>query len=260
MIRTIERFGSVTILGTDTGVGKTRVAALVARGLAERGNEVAAVKLLATGCTRTPGGGALNEDAGALWEASTEVGRGWLLAQGIEPGCAALGFEYPMAPVSSAKRQRFRLTSSLVGGTHRDMRAAARASGILLVTEGIGGVMVPVSDKHTWLDAVPPEKWGTVIVGRSSLGAINQMLLTLRALQYPRVPVAAVVLSQTDPGVDPIVEQSSFAEIASFLKPSTPFLLLGHRAEDFSNLRRQRGAAKLEHHAEIIELPARDKD
>ncbi len=259
LLDTIERQRFAVIVGTDTGVGKTRVAALIATLLAERGAEVAAVKLLATGCTRSPSGAARNEDAAILHDASTDAGRAWMASQGIEPGCAVLGFEYPMAPVSSARRQGFRLHRQLVGRTAESLRGQAREAGILLLIEGIGGVRVPVSERDTWIDAVPPTKWGTVVVGRTALGAINHMLLTLGALSYPRIPVAAVVLSRSVAGVDPPVEQSTFAEIGHFLRPSTPFLLLDHGGGELLDLR---GAAALPGRprpAEIIEISSPGK-
>src|ERR1700720_4358843 len=53
------------VTGTDTAVGKTRVAAALCRGLAARGIRVAAMKPVASGCALTPEG-LRNEDALAL--------------------------------------------------------------------------------------------------------------------------------------------------------------------------------------------------
>lgn len=242
------------IVGTDTGVGKTRVAALLGRMLVEDGAEVAAVKLLATGCTRAPAGGARNEDAALLFAVSSQAGRDWMLRQGIEPECAAIGFEYPMAPVSAARRQGFKLERQLIARTAASLAEEAAAAGILLILEGIGGVRVPVSEKATWVDAVPPVKWGTVVVGRTALGAINHMLLTLDALSYPRVPVAGVVLSRPDEDADPLVEGAAYTEIGHFLKRSTPYLLLDHGAAEFTDLRSHGPIVKGPREAEIIEI------
>src|SRR6202048_2804714 len=56
---------AVFVTGTDTGVGKTRVAAALCRGLAARGARLAAMKPVASGCALTPEG-LRNEDALAL--------------------------------------------------------------------------------------------------------------------------------------------------------------------------------------------------
>ena len=56
------------VTGTDTGVGKTRIAVALCGALAARGNRVAAMKPVASGCVQTPDG-LRNEDAVALLSA-----------------------------------------------------------------------------------------------------------------------------------------------------------------------------------------------
>jgi dethiobiotin synthetase len=65
------------VTGTDTGVGKTRVAGALCRGLAARGTRVAAMKPVASGCTPTREG-LRNDDALALLAAMNVRAGGWL--------------------------------------------------------------------------------------------------------------------------------------------------------------------------------------
>src|SRR4029453_1109681 len=62
------------IVGTDTGVGKTRVAALIVAALAREGLRVGVYKPAASGCRRV-GRALVSDDALALWKAAGEPGQ-----------------------------------------------------------------------------------------------------------------------------------------------------------------------------------------
>ena len=63
------------ITGTDTGVGKTYVAALIARWLPPAGRRVGVYKPAASGCSRQADGDELvSDDALALWNAAGRPG------------------------------------------------------------------------------------------------------------------------------------------------------------------------------------------
>ena len=68
------KFPGLFITGTDTGVGKTYVAALIARSLAASGRRVGVYKPAASGCPRDPDGRLVSGDAVALWEAAGQPG------------------------------------------------------------------------------------------------------------------------------------------------------------------------------------------
>lgn len=67
----LQMAGGLFITGTGTGVGKTYVAALIARAMRAAGKRVGVYKPVASGCERRDGG-LVSPDAIALWEA---VGR-----------------------------------------------------------------------------------------------------------------------------------------------------------------------------------------
>jgi hypothetical protein len=62
------------ITGTDTEIGKTYAAALIARSLAAAGHRVGVYKPAASGCTR-PGDSLVSDDALALWQAAGSPAR-----------------------------------------------------------------------------------------------------------------------------------------------------------------------------------------
>src|SRR5205807_2062710 len=85
----------IFVVGTDTGVGKTRVAAGVARALVLEGRRVGVLKPVATGATRVDGSWRC-DDASQLTDA---VGGGVALDH-----VAPLVFEEPLAPSIAARR------------------------------------------------------------------------------------------------------------------------------------------------------------
>ena len=65
-----------------------------------------------------------------------------------------------------------------------------------LVTEGIGGVFVPLNDRETVLDLIERLQFPVLIAALSGLGTLNHSLLTLQALRRsPKIPVLGLVLS-----------------------------------------------------------------
>jgi len=73
----------------------------------------------------------------------------------------------------------------------------------VLIVEGVGGVMVPMDERHTVLDMIHWLALPTVVVARPGLGTINHTLMTLAALRGgPKV--AGIVINRypaENPGV-----------------------------------------------------------
>jgi len=62
-----------------------------------------------------------------------------------------------------------------------------------LVIEGAGGLMVPLTRQHLFLDVIAGWQAPVVLVARTSLGTINHSLLSLAALRSMACTVAGVV-------------------------------------------------------------------
>ncbi len=94
------------ITGTDTGVGKTYVAALIARALVASGRRVGVYKPAASGCTRDAQGRIVSDDAVALWEAAGRPGD-------LEHVCPQR-FLAPLAPHLAARAEGKTLDADLL--------------------------------------------------------------------------------------------------------------------------------------------------
>ncbi len=167
------------VTGTDTGVGKTEISASLLASMAQRGLKPFAFKPCESGG---------NADSEALWKAA---GR-W---QSPETVCL-YRFKAPLAPSLAAEAEgRSVEWKRLLTG----FRALGNGPGVV---EGAGGLFVPLDDRHDVIDLIEATGLPVVLVARAGLGTINHTVLSLRALEQRKIPVAGVVLTQATRAVE----------------------------------------------------------
>jgi dethiobiotin synthetase len=196
------------ITGTDTGVGKTVLTALLARHLRERGVNAAALKPICSGG---------RNDARALRAAMN----GALTPDEINPW----HFRAPIAPLPAALRERKRVTPA---DALAHIRAMQKRFDVLLV-EGAGGLLSPLGGNFDSRDLIAALRATPMVVCPNRLGAVNQVLLTLAALPRSASCRARVVLmSASKPDASTSTNVSLLAE---FLDAKRIFVLpwLGRR-------------------------------
>jgi dethiobiotin synthetase len=184
----------VFVTGTDTGVGKSIVAGAVCAALVARGDPVAAFKPVVTGLGQSP------DD----WP-EDQV----LLAQ------AAGGRQTPedVAPYRFEPAVSPHFAAELAGETIEPVRlldVARRHE--LLVCEGVGGLMVPITTGYLVRDLAVDLALPLVIAARSGLGTINHTLLTIAAARSAGLAVAGVVMTPWPDEPEPI-ERSNRATV-----------------------------------------------
>ncbi|HVS37859.1 MAG TPA: dethiobiotin synthase [Gemmataceae bacterium] len=175
------------ITATDTGAGKTFVAAIIARTLREQGARVRVCKPVATGAEE------LSEDTRILAEAAGD---------GAYAAITPFVFAAPAAPPVAARLAGSALRLDALADAVR-RRAAPRA---LLVVEGVGGLLCPLTERETVADLAAALGLPLVVVARRSLGTLNHTLLTLEVAFSRRLPVAGVVVNETTPVQGPAEE------------------------------------------------------
>jgi len=178
------------ITGTDTGVGKTYVAGLIARALCEQSRRVGVYKPVATGC-HAQQGRLVSDDAVALWQAAGQPAE---LAR-VCPQC----FRAPLAPPLAASAEGRAVDRDLL---RRGLDYWAERSDVLIV-EGVGGLLTPLAEEDYVADLAAQVGFPLIIVTRNVLGTINQTLQTLHvAGTYGGgLKVAGVVLNDADPAI-----------------------------------------------------------
>jgi dethiobiotin synthetase len=167
------------VTGTDTGVGKSVLAAAICAGLAARGLRVAAFKPVVTGLDDPPG----------EWPPDHE-----LLASVTGQDPAAVSpwqFGLPASPHLAAE-----LDGALLEPA--ELHAAARRAGAYadaLVCEGVGGLMVPITPGYLVRDFALDMRMPLVVASRPGLGTINHTLLTLEGARAAGLDPIGVVMT-----------------------------------------------------------------
>lgn len=183
----------VTATGTD--IGKTFVTAGLIRHLREAGARVTALKPVVSGFDLAT---AAISDPGVLLEA---------LGEPITPEAldriSAWRFAAPLSPDMAAAREGRSVPYEEVVALCRD--AIAKHQGTLFI-EGVGGVMVPLDERHTVLDWMAALGLPAIVVAGTYLGTISHTLTALDTLKRANVKVAALVLNDSGDGAVPLVE------------------------------------------------------
>ena len=178
------------ITGTDTEVGKTVVASLLAAWCRHRGIDVGVMKPIASGGRRCRVDGRprwVSDDAVQLARAAG-VDDSWAL---INPVC----FAEPLAPLTAALRCRHPVRLETVQRAFRVLRARHE----FLIVEGVGGLLVPLTWRLTVLQLAKALRLPLVIVSRPSLGTLNHTLLSLECAQRAGLAIAGILFNRVRP-------------------------------------------------------------
>lgn len=172
----------VFVTGTDTGVGKTAVAAGLLEVLTERGVDARALKPVETGW---PPEADWPRDAACLAHAAAreDIDR--------EDVCP-IAYEEPLAPSVAARRAGETIDLARLD----EAVDQARAESELVLIEGAGGLLVPVTEQATMADLAARWQLPVLIVARSGLGTLNHTALTVHAARAHGLDVLGLVLNR----------------------------------------------------------------
>ncbi len=168
---------TIFVTGTDTGVGKTVVAAWLAATLAPR-QRVALLKPFQTGATDPAADGDEAFYRAALGDEAVAIR-------------TLVSLPEPLAPSIAAERAGVAIdvASALV-----ECRALAKQHDRTLV-EGAGGLLVSITAEHDMAGFAAALDASLVVVARPSLGTLNHTTLTLEAARRRGLPVEMLVVS-----------------------------------------------------------------
>ena len=198
-----SRMKSVFITGTDTGVGKTVVAASLLAAARARGINAAPMKPVQTGCV-TRGRRLVAPDlefclsAADLNPAPQE--RHWMCP-------------YRFIPASSPHLAAAHAGAHIQKETIRANFRRILKKNDAVVVEGAGGVLVPIDGRQTMLDLMKHLRLPVLLVARSGLGTLNHTLLSLHELRRAKLKVLGVVLVDSRPGKAGPIEKDNLRTI-----------------------------------------------
>lgn len=206
------------VTGTDTGVGKTWVAAAIARSLGKSGVQVGVLKPVASGAEPGPDGQPIWRDAETLGQA---IGGG-IARERIAP----IVFEAPLAPSVASRLEGQPLSHDRVWGAVVEAVSwwSTEQLAQVMVIEGVGGLLCPLAEGTTVADLAEQLDYPLVIVARRGLGTLNHTLLTVESAVRRGLRVAGIVLNGAEPTVDRLVESTNPGELVRRLPSEVPLL------------------------------------
>ena len=167
------------VTGTDTGIGKTLVSALLVSAIGKTGRRAGYFKPVQTGKdsdTRT-----VSRLCGIDGDALPRP---------------AYSFKMPASPDRAAAAEGAAIDLEVLRRAWDDLPPAD------WIVEGAGGLMVPLEERRTFRDLAGMLNLPLVIVSSTRLGTINHTLLTLEAARSAGLAVAGIVLNgEPDPGL-----------------------------------------------------------
>lgn len=207
------------VTATGTEIGKTYVTALLCRQLRARGLSVRALKPILSGYEPEHA----NEcDSGRILDA--------LGMEVTEEAIAAMTpwrFRAPLSPDMAAAREGREIDFDAL------VEFCADGSEDVLLIEGVGGAMVPLTRTKTVLDWIVAVGAPSLVVAGAYLGTISHTLTTVGAMRSRHATIAGIVVSEAEPGPVPLAE--TVETIARFL-PDMPVVGLPKDGADTPDL------------------------
>ncbi|MEP6765723.1 MAG: dethiobiotin synthase [Gemmatimonadaceae bacterium] len=204
----------VAVTGTDTGIGKTVVAAALAARGRSLGLRIAAMKPIESGVSiRESTANGVRTDSAILAEAAGED-------DGIEL-VNPITLEEPLAPMIAAERAGITLDLSIL----ERARETLTFDRDLLVVEGAGGLLSPITRTFSFLQLFKQWDAGLIVVAGNRLGVLNHVMLTISAAESAGLVVHCVVLTDISDHDPSIAEATNYDALVSLL-PQYPIYRL----------------------------------
>lgn len=188
------------VTGTGTEVGKSVVAAVIANAARAAGERVAVFKPAVSGLDEgTESDHALLRRASGSKQSDDEIAP-YRFGPAVSPHLAA---ELAAEPIDPARL--------------RAVAASAAAGADVLVCEGVGGLLVPLTAGYLVRDLARDLAYPLVIVAPAELGTINHTLLTIEAARAVGLEIAAIVLNRwpAEPGALELSNRDTIARLGA---------------------------------------------
>lgn len=176
------------VTGTDTGVGKTLVAAALLHAFAARGLRTVGMKPVAAGCEW--------RDGVAYWDDVEQL----RVAANVDAAQALVNpyrFEPAIAPHIAAAQSGVTIQLDIIARACDALQAQAD----VVIVEGAGGFRVPLNDHQDMADLARRLSLPVILVVGMRLGCINHALLSAEAIRHAGLPLAGWVANRIDPAM-----------------------------------------------------------
>ena len=200
----------IFITGTDTGVGKTVIASALAMLLKMSGVNVGVMKPVETGC-KNRNGNLLPEDGSTL--------KKYAMVSDDLKDISPCRFKNPLAPMAASIFEKKRVNIKLIKKSFERLRKAHD----FIIVEGIGGLLVPISENFFTSDLAKLFEFPLLIVCHPGLGTLNHTFLTARVAANLKLSVKGIVINNYNFETRDLAMMTNIGIIKKILK--TEFLI-----------------------------------
>ena len=173
---------SILITGTDTGVGKTIVCRHLAAYMQSKGVSVITQKWVQTGC----------DQADDIKDHMLKPLPAWGEVQDIDDLRTPYQLKHPASPHFAASLEGVEIDIKIIEESH----ALLCKHFDLVLVEGSGGMLVPLTEKILLADLAARLKMAVVLVVSNKLGCINHALLSIEALRVRGIPILGLIFNR----------------------------------------------------------------
>lgn len=181
--------------GIDTEIGKTVATGWLARQWREQGRDVITQKLVQTGCVGASDDILLHRRI---------MGCG-LFEEDRDGHTMPALYAYPASPHLAARLEGRALDIAALDAATERLRQRHQ----LVLVEGAGGLMVPLTEQLLTIDHVARHGWPLVLVTSGRLGSINHTLLSLEAIAARGIVLHGIAWNSRDDGSDETIANES---------------------------------------------------
>ena len=175
------------ISGIDTDIGKTYATGMIAKVLMQQGVSIITQKLVQTGVAR-------DLSSGKMGVADDIITHRQLMGIPLQPcdvdnTTCPYRFEKPASPHLSARLASDILNPDVITSATKSLQADYE----VVLLEGAGGLLVPITEKLLTLDYIAQEGYPVILVTSGRLGSINHTLLSLEAITSRGLEVHSII-------------------------------------------------------------------
>ena len=185
---------SYFITGTDTGVGKTHITATLAACIKKLGINVGVMKPVATGMPQKSG--FKSSDVSLLCHACG--------VDDSEDLVNPIFMPIPSSPYDASKMLNIEFKPEIIFEKFEKLKQKYE----MLLVEGIGGIMTPLSKDFFVADMIKKMQLETIIVTRSTLGTLNHTMMTVNTCRDYEIPVKGIIINNYDEKGSPVEKNS----------------------------------------------------
>lgn len=195
------------VSGIHTDAGKSYCTGWFARQLMDAGKTVVTQKFIQTGNIE------MSEDI----EVHRRLMATGYLPEDLDHTTAPLIFTHPCSPQLAARLDNRDIDLSIIDQASKTLDSRYD----IVLIEGAGGLMVPITDEFLTIDYVATRKLPLIMVVNSTLGSINHALLSFEAIAARGIAMP-IVLYNTHFDTDPLIADDTYQFISRYLAKHFP--------------------------------------